>query len=655
MQDVNEASVPSLSQQAAMSYRSFKRVLGETNLERKCRLLFGGCLFLLIMGSFWWSGRRMERFVERQNRQAGRDFVDLALLKYHYVAYPPKELEESRPDDTQQMLFGMIRDMQTQPYQWNLLSLHPEPPADDNVRDDAYVKEVRGPRDEAERKLLLDLKARYREQLAKLEADSAQDEIEVQPLDNEADSEQPSLAATREIEPVHAERREKGKYHYYQPVYFRGESCLDCHSKSQHPPGSSDLDDPILGQIPPFWVIHAIIPARKTQVAINTNRALLLATAILTVFVAMVAMYLIVRYVVVKPLKHLRDVSDEISRGNIHLRADIHTNDEFEELASAFNRMMRSLVDAQNALKHLNENLDNKVDELAQANMKLYEMNRLKGDFLANMSHELRTPLNSILGFSDVLKGIDALNDKQQRYVVNIQQSGRLLLDMINDILDLAKVESGKMEIRLSEFRISAVVKAQCDLVRSLTEEKNIDLETHIEPDLPPLYQDQSKVQQILTNLLSNAIKFTPEGGLITVNANQTSNNQLALTVTDTGVGIAEEDRSVIFEKFRQGNSPGTDSLTRSYTGTGLGLSIVKELCKLLGGDVSFESDLGKGSSFTVHLPWRGVDRPLRDSSLATKLDEITKPYRLDLARPTTDVTSPPVPVEDVNAEISNQ
>ena len=129
----------------------------------------------------------------------------------------------------------------------------------------------------------------------------------------------------------------------------------------------------------------------------------------------------------------------------------------------------------------------------------------------------------------------------------------------------------------------------------------------------------------------------------------------MALTVTDTGVGIAEEDRSVIFEKFRQGNSPGTDSLTRSYTGTGLGLSIVKELCKLLGGDVSFESDLGKGSSFTVHLPWRGVDRPLRDSSLATKLDEITKPYRLDLARPTTDVTSPPVPVEDVNAEISNQ
>lgn len=598
----------------------------------------------------------MEKFVERQNKQAGRDFVDLALLKYHYVAYPPKELEESfegskrgeRPGEFQQMMFGMIRDMQTQPYQWNVLSLDPPAPIEDEVREDAFVKDVRGPSGEEEKQLMVDLKNQYRKQLA----DRAQRETALDKTQSSTTPPQSLLAATDEIEPVNAERREKGEYHYYQPVYFR-ESCLDCHSKSDHSPHSLDLDDPILRQLPAFRVIHAIIPAHKTQVAINTNRALLLATAIVTVFVAMVAMYLIVRYVVVKPLKHLRDVSDEISRGNIDLRAEIHTNDEFEELASAFNRMMRSLVDAQNEQKHLNENLDNKVDELAQANLKLYEMNRLKGDFLANMSHELRTPLNSILGFSDVLKGIDALNDKQQRYVANIQQSGRLLLDMINDILDLAKVESGKMEVRLSEFRIDAVVKAQCDLVRSLTEEKNIDLETEVQADLPPLYQDQSKVQQILTNLLSNAIKFTPEGGLITVKAFRTTDGKLEFCVTDTGVGIAEEDRSVIFEKFRQGTSAGTDNLTRSYTGTGLGLSIVKELSKLLGGDVSFKSDLGKGSSFTTRLPWRGVDRPRRDSSLATKLDEITKPYRLDLKRPSTNLASPQVIPDDTNIEIS--
>ena len=127
--------------------------------------------------------------------------------------------------------------------------------------------------------------------------------------------------------------------------------------------------------------------------------------AIITVFLAMVALYVIVRYVIVKPLQHLRDVSDDVSRGNIELRADIHTGDEFEELAMAFNRMLRHLIDTQDELRQVNNDLDGKVDELAQVNMRLYEMNRLKSDFLATMSHELRTPLNSILGFCEVLQG----------------------------------------------------------------------------------------------------------------------------------------------------------------------------------------------------------------------------------------------------------
>ena len=131
----------------------------------------------------------------------------------------------------------------------------------------------------------------------------------------------------------------------------------------------------------------------------------------------------------------------------------------------------------QEELQHVNDNLDVKVDELAQANMRLFEMNRLKSDFLATMSHELRTPLNSIIGFSDVLESIASLDDKQKRYVQNIQTSGKMLLEMINDILDLAKIESGKMEVRLSDFRIEQVIAAQCDMARPLTERKNIDLE----------------------------------------------------------------------------------------------------------------------------------------------------------------------------------
>jgi signal transduction histidine kinase len=370
------------------------------------------------------------------------------------------------------------------------------------------------------------------------------------------------------------------------------------------------------------------MPNKDTDHALNVNKAILLAAAIITVFLAMIASYVIVRYVIVKPLRHLRDVSDSISRGDISQRADIHTGDEFEELAVAFNRMLRHLTTIQEELQQVNASLDGKVDELAQVNMRLYEMNMLKSDFLSTMSHELRTPLNSILGFSDVLGSIDALDDKQKRYVQNIQKSGRTLLDMINDILDLAKIESGKMQTRLTEFQVQQVIGAQCDMARPLSEKKNIDLEFHLPPDLPPMRQDQARVQQILNNLLSNSIKFTPEGGRITVSVERDERDFMAMRVSDTGVGIAEEDQQTIFEKFRQGRTamPGGDAMTREHSGTGLGLSIVKELCKLLGGEVSVQSELGKGSTFTVRLPWRLEEQPRLDSALIDGFSDFGKP-----------------------------
>ena len=261
----------------------------------------------------------------------------------------------------------------------------------------------------------------------------------------------------------------EGKYEYYQPIRAEGGSCLTiCHTA---PLGGSGIDNIGTGMslnsrvsnIPLakgdiMAIAKVTIPTTATQHKINKNRAFLITMAIVTVFLAMVTAYAIVRYVIVKPLRHLRDVSDAISRGNIAQRADIHTGDEFEELAVAFNRMLRHLVAAQDELRQVNTTLDGKVDELAQANMRLYEMNAIKSDFLATMSHELRTPLNSILGFSEVLDSIAALDEKQKRYVQNIQKSGRTLLEMINDILDLAKMESGKMDVRLSDFRVGQVV-----------------------------------------------------------------------------------------------------------------------------------------------------------------------------------------------------
>ncbi len=405
--------------------------------------------------------------------------------------------------------------------------------------------------------------------------------------------------------------------------------CEDCHKSLQDMGTSSaaEIGESYMAE-PPLLAVKVILPYQDTAGgAISSSRAILIAVAILTVFLAMITLYLIVRYVIVKPLQHLRDVSDEVSRGKLEVRAEISTGDEFEELAHSFNRMLRHLTEAQGELRRVNVDLDGKVDELAQLNMRLYEMNRLKDDFLANMSHELRTPLNSIIGFSEVLQGISALNDKQKRYATNIQKSGRVLLEMINDILDLAKMEAGKMEIRPSEFRIDTLVQAQCDMVRSLAEDKNIDLVVNVNRSLPAVYQDQAKIQQILTNLLSNAIKFTPEGGRIEVAADHDNDGRLVLTVADTGVGIAAEDRDIIFEKFRQSNSIlGEDGLTREYSGTGLGLSILKELCKLLRGEISFESELGQGSTFTVVLPWVSADRSPRESSLNAQLQNLTAP-----------------------------
>jgi two-component system, NarL family, sensor histidine kinase BarA len=188
-------------------------------------------------------------------------------------------------------------------------------------------------------------------------------------------------------------------------------------------------------------------------------------------------------------------------------------------------------------------------------------------------------------------------------------------------------MESGKMEVRLSEFKISALVSAQCDMARPLAEKKNIDLDCGASPSLPLLRQDPAKVQQILNNLLSNAIKFTPDGGRIMVAAQRDDQGDLRLTVADTGIGISVDDQQLVFEKFRQatGALQDGDAMTREYSGTGLGLSIVRELCRLLGGDVSLESELGKGSTFTVRLPWRLEEMPRLDTQLREDLEVLTR------------------------------
>jgi two-component system, NarL family, sensor histidine kinase BarA len=600
-----------------MSYRSIKRVLGETSLERKCRLLFGACLLLLIGGAFWGVDRIAGNLILTNTRNHGHDLVDIIMIKVHSLRFQTvtsTELDESLDRDKREWLREIITDFeQSQDYRYEIVSLDP----------DYWLTQISPvpPQDERERELLLELDRKFKqqkEQLAQAAAASTAGELTTdQAL---------GLTGEKRLRPVFVDRPPEesgGDYHFFEPVRLN-KTCRYCHTTASDVGvfSASEMGESYAEE-PPLLAVKVIFPYEETAEAIRNSRAILIAVAILTVFTAMIMLYLIVRYVIVKPLQHLRDVSDDISRGNTQVRAEILTNDEFEDLAHSFNRMLRHLTDTQEELRRLNVDLDAKVDQLAQLNMRLYEMNRLKDDFLANMSHELRTPLNSIIGFSEVLQGIDALNDKQKRYAKNIQKSGRLLLEMINDILDLAKMEAGKMELRPSEFRIDTVVQAQCDMVRSLAEDKNIDLVVEVDRHLPAVYQDQGKVQQILTNLLSNAIKFTPEGGRIEVFAGHDSAGRLMLTVSDTGVGIAEEDREIIFEKFRQsGSILGEDGLSREYSGTGLGLSILKELCRLMRGEISFQSELGRGSTFKVVIPWVCADRSPRDMTLNPPLHQ---------------------------------
>src|SRR5262249_16487684 len=218
------------------------------------------------------------------------------------------------------------------------------------------------------------------------------------------------------------------------------------------------------------------------------------------------------------------------------------------------------------------------------------------------------------------------LSDKQDRWVRNIQTSGQRLLNLINDILDLAKIEAGKMQIALEEFRIHDLCEGMLNMFRPLAEKKNIDLRGQVDPGIPLLRQDPVKLQQILSNLLSNAIKFTPEGGRVLLEA-AVDAEQLVLTVRDTGVGIAPEEQELVFEKFRQGGN----LLTREHAGTGLGLSIVRELAKLLGGEVMLHSELGRGSTFTVRCPLRLSPEPRLEFHLADEGIDLSKAQRVDV------------------------
>jgi signal transduction histidine kinase len=568
-----------------MSYRAFKRLLGETSLERKCRFLFGGATMLLITASFWWYARQTEDLVYEQTNTTGRLLVKSFMEKLHEPLASPV----ADSDDDKRKASRVSLD------DWQRLRRSLDGLAEDHLLPEYLVN--------------------YRQRLIKPNASKLDD----QPGDSY------ELNLVKEF--LNDEgKKEDSRIMPAQPYiryYAAIRATSSCMSAACHPLEREATADLKSGYL--IGVANIQMPTITIERGIHQNRARLITTALVTVILIMSGSLIIVRYIIVKPVKHLKEVSDAISAGELNVRSEIQTGDEFEDLSHAFNRMLRNLVSMQDRLRKVNTDLDVKVDELAQANMALYESNRLKGDFLATMSHELRTPLNSILGFSDVLLSTNDLNDKQQRWVHNIRSSGDQLLGLINDILDLAKIEAGKMQVRLEEFSIHDIVEGLINMFRPLAEKKNIDLKGQIATAIGVLRQDPGKLKQILSNLLSNAIKFTPEGGRVVLRA-EAEPPYIVLTVTDTGVGIAPEDQELVFEKFRQAGNP----LTREHAGTGLGLSIVRELSKLLGGEVYLESELGRGSKFTVRLPLQLSQEPRLEFVLANQGIDLSKAQRIE-------------------------
>jgi two-component system, NtrC family, sensor kinase len=342
----------------------------------------------------------------------------------------------------------------------------------------------------------------------------------------------------------------------------------------------------------------AVIVERSADEAYAPLYSSMLRTAILLLLglgMAVVASLLIGRRVV-RPLAALRQGAARIGAGALTHRIDIQTDDEFQDLATEFNLMATRL---QESYAELEQRVEARTRELAERSRELEIASKHKSQFLANMSHELRTPMNAILGYTELI--IDEIYgevpERIREVLERVQQSGQHLLGLINAVLDLSRIESGRFTLSISEYSLPEVVHTVFTSVESLAAEKQLALNISISPDLPMGKGDEQRIAQVLLNLVGNAIKFTAAGEVgIVVSA---ADGTFTIAVSDTGSGIAEKDQQKIFDEFQQADN----SNTRAQGGTGLGLAIAKRIIEMHGGRMWVESSLGKGSTFWCTLP----------------------------------------------------
>jgi signal transduction histidine kinase len=316
-----------------------------------------------------------------------------------------------------------------------------------------------------------------------------------------------------------------------------------------------------------------------------------------------IALFAFINRSVINPLGAFTETVREIDSENLSLRVNIRSEDELGVLAGSFNRMAEDLENSHRALSNAHHELEQKVKErtkeLAETNEQLVKTSAHKSQFLANMSHELRTPLNSIIGYTKlILDGLEGdINEEQQKDLQTVHRNSEHLLELINGLLDLSRIEAGKTVLNYETFTVSELLDEVFSSMEQLAREKGLTLTYSAAPGIDSLHADKAKTKQVLINVLGNAIKFTNEGS-VKLNAAESESDNI-FSVTDTGIGIKEEDLEAIFDSFKQVGP----AQIAGYEGTGLGLTISKQCVEMQGGKIWVESELGKGSTFTFTLP----------------------------------------------------
>ncbi|MBC7783574.1 MAG: HAMP domain-containing protein [Burkholderiales bacterium] len=517
------------------------------SLATKCQLLFGVAVVLVICAALFVPWQRMEQLSEQPNESAARLLAEQTMRQH-------VDLQTSA---TTRPLLRAVRDVATRP-------------TDED--------ETRYPR-------VIALARQNSDELSRFEKQSIQAFIK--------DPDRRSRSSLL---------RSSNRYRYAQPLLLRG-TCLQCHASDAGltPLGNAPTTQRVaLADTPPLLGIVSVdIPSQTSGQQQLLNRVLLLIAGLIAGALAGVTLYLITTRIILKPVRVLQETAEKVSAGDLNIRSHINSGDEFQQLSETLNQMLANMKSSQDKLRDLNKSLDARLGQLAEANVALFESNKLKSEFIANVSHELRTPLNSILGFADLLKDSLPIETKQARYLQNIVNGGSSLLELINDLLDLAKIEAGKMEIRVQPIVLADLFEGLVNLLRPLCEQRKLTIAQSTEPGVPIIQTDGARLQQVLYNFLSNALKFSPESSTVRLTATKADNGRVRISVIDLGPGIAPDMQQVIFEKFRQADQ----SHTRQHGGTGLGLAIARELTGLLGGTIGVESEVGRGATFWCELP----------------------------------------------------